>query len=89
MQANASFTGVGKGAMMIKQKQMASANINSAIEQTDIGQQYLIDGCKPVTMRERLEFATSLPLQPKRPCRQKPCDIGLFDEVSRNQMDLF
>ncbi|MCP4079878.1 MAG: hypothetical protein GY743_06490 [Planctomycetaceae bacterium] len=30
------------------------------------------------------------PLQPKRNpnAQQKPCDIGLFDEVSRNQIDL-
>jgi len=74
---------------MTNQKQMESANPSSAIELTDIGQQYLIAGCRPVTQKERLELVASLPMQPKRPCRQKPCDVGLFDEVSRNQMDFF
>jgi len=58
-------------------------------EQTDQGAQYLINGCKPVTQKERLEFAARMPMTPKRARSQKPCDIGLFDENSRNQMDLF
>ena len=75
---------------MTNQKQMASANFNCQLLSRPISeQQYLINGCKPVTQKERLEFAASLPMQPKRPCRQKPCNIGLFDEDSRNQMDLF
>ena len=59
------------------------------IEQTDLGPQYLIDGVAPVTQRHRLEFMATLPMTPKRARYQKPCDIGLFDETSRNQMELF
>ena len=61
----------------------------SAIEQTDIGLQYLIGGVKPVTQKQRLDLLASLPMTSKRARSQKPCDIGLFDEVARNQKDLF
>ena len=74
---------------MNNQKQIASINSNPAIEQTDIGPQYLIGGVAPVTQKQRLDLLASLPLQSKRQCRQNPCDVGLFDEVSRNQLDLF
>lgn len=59
------------------------------VEQTDIGQQYLIGGVKPVTLKQRLEVLAGLPIHPKRASNQKPCDIGLFDEVARAQQDLF
>lgn len=59
------------------------------MEQTAIGVQFLIGDVKPVTHRQKLEFITTLPMQPKRASQQKPCNIGLFDEVSRNQMDFF
>lgn len=58
-------------------------------ERTSIGDQFVIDGYQPVTTQERLEQMARLPIGPKRASRQKPCDIGLFDEVSRAQMDLF
>ncbi len=58
------------------------------IEQTDIGQQYLIGGVKPVTLKQRLEVLASLTIHPKRACTQKPCDIGLFDgETGQENMD--
>ncbi|MEL6502817.1 MAG: hypothetical protein AAFQ10_00045 [Pseudomonadota bacterium] len=48
-----------------------------------------MDGYSPVTLRERLEAMGNAPLTPKRLCVQKPCDVGLFDETARNQLDLF
>jgi hypothetical protein len=41
------------------------------------------------SQREKLELLATLPMQPKRARHQKPCDLGLFDDVARNQMDLF
>jgi hypothetical protein len=38
-------------------------------------------------MKARLEALAAHPLCSDR--LQKPCDIGLFDDVARNQMDLF
>lgn len=58
-------------------------------EATPIGPQYVMAGYKPVTAKERLEQMAGLPMQPKRQCRQKPCNIGLFDEDARCQMELF
>ncbi|MCP4185520.1 MAG: hypothetical protein GY761_19790 [Hyphomicrobiales bacterium] len=70
-------------------KQPSKPAVIPAIEQTDIGLQYLIGGVAPVTQRQRLEFLATLPMTPKRARTQKPCDIGLFDELARNQKDLF
>ena len=58
-------------------------------EDTPLGPQFVIEGYRPVTMRERLEAMGDAPLKPKRLCAQKPCDLGLFDETARNQLDLF
>ena len=44
-------------------------------------------GIKPVTERQRLEAKMCHAIQPLR--KQKPLDIGLFDEAARNQMELF
>lgn len=57
------------------------------VEETPIGPQFMIPGVSPATLRERLEHLQSLTWQPKKP--QKPCDIGLFDEESRKQMEMF
>lgn len=70
-------------------KQHVEPTAISAIEQTDIGPQYLIGGVAPITQKQRLDLLASLPMTPKRARTQKPCDIGLFDEDARNQMDLF
>jgi len=59
-------------------------------EQTDVGEQTLIDGVRPVTLGEKLTARTAHPMVPKRNPNavQKSCDIGLFDEVGRAQIDL-
>lgn len=59
-----------------------------ATEQTDQGQQFLVPGVAPITMADRLAGKWSAPMQPRRPAPQRPCNIGLFDEDSRNQMEL-
>ena len=82
-----SSTGAGKEAVMSKQPSNSTAS--PAIEQTDISPQYLIGGVAPVAPKQRLDFLATLSMTPKRLCRQKPCNIGLFNEDLRNQMDLF
>ncbi len=56
-------------------------------EPTPIGEQMLVPGVSPVSVRERLQVLAAAPLVSER--LQKPCDLGLFDEVGRNQLDLF
>jgi hypothetical protein len=56
-------------------------------EMTPIGEQTLIAGVKPITVRDRLQIRMDTPLQPSRP--QKPLNVGLWDEDARNQLDLF
>ena len=56
-------------------------------EPTSIGEQRLVPGVAPITMRDRLQARMSAPLLPTRP--QKPLDLGLFDMAARNQLDLF
>jgi len=58
-------------------------------EHTPEGLQTLVPGVAPVTLRERLDVMARKPMTPKRgPILQKPCDIGLFDEAARAQLDL-
>jgi hypothetical protein len=56
-------------------------------EPTPIGEQRLVPGVAPITMRDRLQARMTAPLLPTRP--QKPLDLGLFDMAARNQLDLF
>ena len=56
-------------------------------EMTDVGEQVLIPGVAPVSLRQRLELLMADPLRPRKP--QRPLNIGLFDEDARNQLDLF
>jgi hypothetical protein len=56
-------------------------------ETTDQGEQVLVPGVGPISLRERLERLLVAPLRPIKP--QKPLNIGLFDEDARNQLDLF
>lgn len=56
-------------------------------EPTPTGEQTLIPGVRPVSIYERLMVLAAQPLGPKK--SQKPCDLGLFDEVARNQLDMF
>ena len=59
-------------------------------EPTEVGEQSLVDGVRPVTLGEKLTARTAHPMTPKRNpnAGQKPCDHGLFDEVGRAQIDL-
>ncbi len=59
-------------------------------EQTEVGEQTLINGVRPVTLGEKLTARTTHPMTPKRNpnAQQRPCDLGLFDEVGRAQIDL-
>ncbi len=59
-------------------------------EQTEVGVQTLISGVRPVTLGETLTARTFHPMTPKRNpnAQQRPCDLGLFDEVGRAQIDL-
>jgi hypothetical protein len=65
----------------------AATPIPFETEGTSLGPQTLVPGVRPVSMKVRLEALAAHPLEPRR--LQKPCDIGLFDDVARNQMDLF
>ena len=67
---------------------MNAAALNAfETEATAIGPQALVPGVRPVSMKARLEALAAHPLCSDR--LQKPCDLGLFDDVARNQMDLF
>ncbi len=63
-------------------------------EQTEVGEQTLIMGVAPVTLGAKLTARTSHPMVSGRSlgrnpnAMQKSCDIGLFDEVGRTQIDL-
>jgi hypothetical protein len=65
----------------------AAAPIPFETEATPVGPQALVPGVRPVSMKARLEALAAHPLASMK--MQKPCDIGLFDDVARNQMDLF
>lgn len=56
-------------------------------EITDQGEQTLVPGVVPITLRQRLAILFAAPLAPRKP--QRPMNIGLFDEDARNQLDLF
>ena len=58
-----------------------------ATEHTDCGEQHLFPGVKPVSLGDRLQRLMDMPLMPRY--RQRSCNIGLFDEVARAQLDLF
>ena len=62
----------------------ATAALNR--EATDSGERLLIPAVSAVSMRERLELLIAQPLLSSKP--QKPLDIGLFDEATRNQVSL-
>lgn len=65
----------------------AAAPIPFETEATSLGPQTLVPGVRPVSMKARLEALAAHPLASIK--MQKPCDIGLLDDVARNQMDLF
>ncbi|WP_265518229.1 hypothetical protein [Nitratireductor luteus] len=59
-------------------------------EITPEGEQMLVPGVAPITLRDQLVARTAAPMTPKRnpDAQQKPCDIGLFDPAARDQCDL-
>ena len=56
-------------------------------EATAIGSQTLVPGVAPITPRDRLAMRANAPLEPRKP--QRPADHGLFDMVSRTQIEMF
>jgi len=65
----------------------ALAPIPLETEATTLGPQSLLPRVRPVSMKARLEALAAHPLTSDR--LQKSCDLGLFDEGARNQMELF
>ena len=65
----------------------AAAPIPFETEPSPLGEQCLIAGVHPVSMKARLEVLAAHPMVTTK--LQKPCNIGLFDDVAQNQMDLF
>lgn len=63
---------------------------NLPTETTPEGEQIVAPGVKPITLRDRLVVRAAQPMAPKRNpnAAQKPCDLGLFDEAARNQLDM-
>lgn len=55
-------------------------------EATEQGDQTLVPGVRPVAVKDRLRLLAEAPLAPRK--QQKPPNVGLFDEDSRNQLDL-
>jgi hypothetical protein len=64
-----------------------NASHPTVTEATEQGEQMLVPGVPPITLRQRLAALFSAPLTPRKP--QQPMNIGLFDEDARNQLDLF
>jgi hypothetical protein len=58
-----------------------------ASEQTPIGEQMLVHGVAPITPAQRLAIRASAPLAPCKP--QRPANHGLFDTLSRSQIEMF
>ena len=59
-------------------------------EATPEGEQSLVPGVRPVTLGDRLALRAAAPIAPRRNPNavQKPCDLGLFDEAARDQIDM-
>lgn len=66
---------------------MTSDPLPLVTEPTPEGEQMLVPGVAPITQRQRIEGLMAAPLMPRR--LQKPLNIGLFDEDTRRQMELF
>ena len=58
-----------------------------ASEQTPIGEQTLVCGVAPITPRDRLAIRANAPMEARKP--QRPADHGLFDMISRTQIEMF
>ena len=64
-----------------------SAALPLASEQTPIGEQGLVPGVTPITPAQRLCLRANAPMLARRP--QRPADHGLFDLISRTQIEMF
>ena len=64
-----------------------TAALPLASEQTPIGEQTLVHGVAPITPRDRLAIRANAPMEPRKP--QRPADHGLFDLISRTQIEMF
>ena len=64
-----------------------SAALPLASEQTPIGEQTLVHGVAPITPRDRLAIRANAPMEPRK--AQRPVDHGLFDMISRTQIEMF
>ena len=64
-----------------------TAALPLASEQTPIGEQTLVHGVVPITPRDRLAIRANAPMEPRK--AQRPADHGLFDMVSRTQIEMF
>ena len=64
-----------------------TAALPLASEQTPIGEQTLVHGVAPITARDRLAIRANAPMEPRK--AQHPADHGLFDMVSRTQIEMF
>jgi hypothetical protein len=60
--------------------------MSSAWQRTPAGWQCLIPGVAPILDADHVKQRASAPLQSSRD--QKPCDLGLFDQGARDQIDL-
>jgi hypothetical protein len=57
------------------------------VEVTPIGIQTLVSGVAPITARDRLAIRANASMVPRK--AQRPADHGLFDMVSRTQIEMF
>ena len=64
-----------------------SAAFPLASEQTPIGEQVLVPGVTQITPAQRLAILAAAPMLARRP--QRPADHGLFDMISRTQIEMF
>ncbi len=65
-------------------KPVKTSILNS--EAIESGIQYLMPDIAPITQNDRIAQKCSAPMMAN--CEQHPCDIGLFDIIQHNQIDL-
>ena len=68
-------------------EQVQSAATAFEAEVTQVGVQSLVTGVAPITPADRLAMRANAPLLPRR--AQRPADHGLFDMISRTQIEMF
>lgn len=68
-------------------RQAAGASVLRRFPQPSSAYASCRTGDSPVSLRQRLEARMMAPRLPR--CRQRPLNVGLWDEDTRNQMELF